>query len=102
MTRHLAANTQASLRLQGGWDNYMDGLLVTDGTEPITQSPNGHDLILAPSVCEEASPRDHQRGRVYANCRPITDRFCRQLRHDGGLVWGIRFWCFSDGETFQP
>jgi hypothetical protein len=82
--------------LQGGHDSYREGLIRT--LQPPTRSPNGGLLIFAPSICEEA---DYRASRVFADVRPLQTVFAGDTSL-ATKTYGIRFWCFADGETTGP
>ena len=82
--------------LQGGHDSYREGLIRTPQTPK--RAPNGGLLIEAPSLCEEACPRSYLQGRVFANVHPLPSVFASATSLST-KTYGIRFWCFADGEV---
>ena len=67
--------------LQGGYENYRDGLLLADGH---SLSENGGWIVKHKGVA--------------ANVHPILSDWDNQLRHEGRLVYGVRFWVTPWGQ----
>jgi hypothetical protein len=99
--RHLEHGTQEAADYQGGHDSYRGGLIVLDETEhgpPVDGNETGDLLIEAPEICATVDPYEHKKGRVFANVHILS---WYAPGTPGGRAYGIRFWCYADGSTFQ-